>query len=216
MSNPPFNKAPFEAISNNKDPTKKTSPKKRQPKSENHPPKKSSTNSNNKATYFPHKKKHQQKNGFFTIFPRQPPPKKGNISTSNHPFTKPSSVIPFRVQTPMETPKRPGPTRPPATCSWVKEVKVQTWPLERISTRTKFNTGRCREPGTFRECWEDVGQDGRENLHLGGGKDEGSFRIKGWNFGFDFCLGRRLCKYLHDGMFDKENCCFILGEMDEI
>lgn len=77
------------------------------------------------------------------------------------------------------------------------------------------NTGTCRRRER-RERWEDVGQDGRENLHLGGGKDEGSFRIKGWNFGFDFCLGRRLCKYLHDGMFDKENCCFILGEMDEI
>lgn len=112
----------------------------------------------------------------------------------------------------------------------MKEVKVQTWPLERISTRTEVQPGDVGEDVGNVSGMLGVGRFPQTHLlgifFLGGKswKDENILQDRSglefwiWNLFVFFCLGRRLrnVKYLHDRMFDTDKCCFILGKMNEI
>ena len=231
---PPSTKPPSKLFQTTKIQHKKHPPNKDNlnPKTthqKNHPP-------TTKQHIFPTKKKHQQKDGFFTQLkpskngfftissPPNPPQKKGNISTSNHPFTKPSSVIPT------------GPDKATSDMQLGEGGQGPNLAIgENLHEDEKQNRG---------DVGEDVGN-GFGNVGswkissstkiLGiffwvvwcGWKDEGSLQDRsGLVLDLEFvCFlfvffwgGRRLrnVKYLHDRMFDTDKCCFILGKMNEI
>ena len=114
----------------------------------------------NKKTYIwtnKHPPTNKKQNNKFHTHPQKTPPKSQQCNSS--PI---STTSPFRFSTTVLS--RGGTStspfdrcrfqlRPPATCSWAKEVKDQTLPLERISTRSGFSPKAVVVVGWVLRSW---------------------------------------------------------------